>query len=144
MVTSSPTTVGWVPEVTCTTEWSCTFVRAPMRTQFTSPRMTVWNQTEESSPISTSPTTTLPGATSTLAAMRSIFPSYATITDIGADASPRSGGSQGGVGKSPWNVVVVVDVVVVLNLDLNLDLVLDLDLGEVEVEVEVHVHVSGR
>src|SRR6266545_6108913 len=97
MVTASPTTVGWVPEVTCTTEWSCTFVRAPMRTQFTSPRMTVWNQTEESSPISTSPATTLPGATNTLAAMRGDLPSYATITDIGADASPRPGASQANV-----------------------------------------------
>src|SRR6266511_1562219 len=86
--------VGWVPPVTCTIEWSCTFVRAPIRIRFTSPRTTVWNQIDESSPISTSPTTTAPGAIQAVAARRGDFPSYARITDIVADASPRPRGSQ--------------------------------------------------
>src|SRR6266508_4510646 len=88
--------VGWVPPVTCTIEWSCTFVRAPIRIRFTSPRTTVWNQIDESSPISTSPTTTAPGAIQAVGERRGDFPSYARITDIGADASPRPRGSQVG------------------------------------------------
>ncbi len=68
-------TVGCVPPVTWTIEWSCTFVRAPIRIRFTSPRTTVWNQIEDPSPISTSPTTTAPEATQVVAARRGVAPS---------------------------------------------------------------------
>src|SRR6185436_14060211 len=53
-------------------------VRAPIRIQFTSPRATVWNQKETSSPSSTSPVTYAPGATNTRTPSRGSLPSKGT------------------------------------------------------------------
>src|ERR1700681_965006 len=48
--------------LTCTTELSCTLARAPMRIGPLSPRITVPNQIDASSPTSTSPISTAVGA----------------------------------------------------------------------------------
>ena len=70
--TSSPMVSGWVLWVTCSTEPSWMFVRAPMRIRWTSPRATVWNQNEQSSPASTSPATIAPGAMKTRSPRRGL------------------------------------------------------------------------
>src|SRR5215216_330159 len=54
---------------TWSTAPSWTLVRAPIRTGATSPRIAAWNQTLEPGPISTSPTTTAPGAMKTSGAI---------------------------------------------------------------------------
>ena len=59
--------------------WSWMLVRAPMRMWFTSPRTTAPNQTDESAPISTSPTITALSATQTLSASRGVLPPHARI-----------------------------------------------------------------
>src|SRR5437867_2173971 len=87
MVTSSPTMQGESGS-TWRTAPSWMLLRAPMRTGATSPRMTALNQTLEPGPISTSPTTTAPGAMKTSGAIRGEIPLTASTnggvaSDIG-------------------------------------------------------------
>src|SRR6185295_16239494 len=65
ITTSAPIESGNLSCVTWSTAPSWTLVRAPMRIQWTSPRATVWNQNETSSPSSTSPATCAEGASHT-------------------------------------------------------------------------------
>src|ERR1043166_3471840 len=75
IVTSSTTTHGCSPPVTCSTQLSCTFVREPILMKWTSPRSTVPNQSETSLPISTSPMTETSSATKTFRPTRGFLPS---------------------------------------------------------------------
>src|SRR5512133_1609757 len=95
MVTSSPTIVGCVLLVTWRVVRSWTLVRAPIRMWFTSPRSTQPNQIDDLSAISTSPRTTAPSATNTLAWTTGALPPKGRMTGISAaDASPRPAARQ--------------------------------------------------
>ncbi len=70
MVTSLPMRVAKPPSLACGPSWltwmtapSWILVRSPMRTKFTSPRITVNGHTETSSPSTTSPITQAAGST---------------------------------------------------------------------------------
>src|SRR5262249_40789546 len=88
-VTSSPRIAGRRSLTTCTVALSCRLLRAPMRTWWTSPRTTVWNQRLDCGPTMTSPTTTAASGTNAVGSMRGRWPSKATI--MGGDATPLDG-----------------------------------------------------
>src|SRR5581483_681716 len=75
--------------VTCSVQLSWMFVRAPMRMECTSPRITVPYQTEQSSPSTTSPMTAAFSAMNTRLPRRGSFPSYAR-TIMRAESSTAS------------------------------------------------------